>query len=271
MVLESVNFHFWALCNFKCNYCFARFESNNPNLTSNQCLEIIDNISDALIKKINFAGGEPTLSPYLGDLLVHSKKLGLVTSIISNGTGINRPFFEKFRKSIDWIGLSIDSGFEMINFKLGIGNRNIVKQIIRKSKIIQDIGIKLKINTVVNKLNYQEDFSWLIKRINPDRWKAFQILKIKNQQSVKLNDLLISEAEFEDFVKNHLYLNPITETNQLMLESYLMIDPFGRFYQNTGNSYIFSRPILEVGFKKELSDITYDIIKYIQRGGLYAW
>lgn len=271
MVLESINFHFWPSCNFKCKYCFARFENHNPNLTFNQCLEIINEISNTQIKKINFAGGEPTLSPYLGDLLVHSKKLGLVTSIISNGTGINNIFLEKFRKSIDWIGLSIDSGVELINYKLGRGNGNIIEQIIKKSKLIQDSGIKLKINTVVNKQNYREDMSRLIESIKPERWKVFQILEIKNQKNPKINDLLISEPEFESFVERHHFLNPIAETNPLMLESYLMIDPYGRFYQNTENSYIFSRSILEVGLKNALTDISYDTIKFVQRGGIYAW
>jgi len=271
MVLESVNFHFWPYCNFKCKYCFARFENPNPKLSFKQCIEIINSISNGQIKKINFAGGEPTLSPYLGDLLVQSEKIGLITSIISNGTGINRLFLEKFRKSIDWIGLSIDSGFESINYKLGRGNADLVKQIIIKSKLIKDMGIKLKINTVVSRLNYQEDLSCLIKIINPERWKVFQILEIKNQKNTNISSLLISEAEFKAFVKRHLFLNPIAETNQLMLESYLMIDPFGRFYQNTDNSYFFSRAILKVGLKNALSDIKYDPVKYIQRGGLYAW
>ena len=271
MVLESINFHFWPYCNFNCKYCFACFNSSNPKLSFNQCIEIINEVSNAGFKKINFAGGEPTLSPYLGYLLIHSKKLGLINSIISNGTGINKNFLRKLSKSIDWIGLSIDSGLEYTNYLLGRGNGNLVKEIIKKSKLIQNIGIKLKINTVVNKLNYQEDFSWLIKTINPERWKVFQVLEIKNQNNPYLTNLLISEPEFEVFVNRHLFLKPIAETNHLMLESYLMIDPYGRFYQNTENSYYFSRPILEVGLKDALSEITYDSVKYIQRGGLYAW
>ncbi|MHA1344524.1 MAG: radical SAM protein, partial [Promethearchaeota archaeon] len=61
MVLKSINFHFWPYCNFKCKYCFACFENLNLKLSFNQCIEIINKISNAQIKKINFAGGEPTL------------------------------------------------------------------------------------------------------------------------------------------------------------------------------------------------------------------
>ncbi|MBN1214479.1 MAG: viperin family antiviral radical SAM protein [Candidatus Lokiarchaeota archaeon] len=271
MVLESINFHFWPYCNFKCKYCFARFESSNLKLSFNQCIKIINDISNAGIKKINFAGGEPSLSPFLGDLLKYSKNLGLITSIISNGTGITKNFLKEFSKSIDWIGLSIDSGLELTNFNLGRGNGNLVKKIIKRSVLIHKTGIKLKINTVVNRLNYQEDLSWLIKRIKPERWKVFQILEIKNQNHPYIANLLISNTEFENFLNRHLFLKPIAETNQMMIESYLMIDPYGRFYQNTNNSYIFSRPIFKVGIESALNEITYNPKKYIQRGGLYAW
>ena len=270
-MLESINFHFWPYCNFNCKYCFACFEYNNPKISFNQCIEIINEISNTKIKKINFAGGEPTLSPYLGELLIHSKNLGLITSIISNVTGINKVFLEEFGESLDWIGLSIDSGFNIINYKLGRGNGNLVDQILYKSEIIHDSGIKLKINTVVNRLNYQEDLTWLIKIIEPERWKVLQILEIKNLKNNTINKLLISKTEFEDFVNRHRLLNPIAETNHLMIESYLMIDPYGRFYQNTENSYHFSKPILEIGFKNALSEITYNSLKYMQREGLYAW
>lgn len=271
MVLESVNFHFWPHCNFNCKYCFAHFKSSRPILSLRDCLEVINQISTSNVIKINFAGGEPTLSPYLGTLLVHSKNLGLKTSIISNGTGINEQFIEKFGEYIDWIGLSIDSAIDQVIYKLGRGEGDLLNRIIEKSRLIKNSRIKLKINTVVNRLNYQEDMSWLIEKINPERWKVFQILEIRNQACNDLNDLLISDSNFENFVKRHEYLHPIVESNHLMLESYLMIDPFGRFYQNTDNFYIFSRPILDVGFQTALTDITYDHVKFLQRGGLYAW
>lgn len=241
------------------------------SISLSQCIQIIDKISNANIRKINFAGGEPTLSPYLGKLLNYSKKLGLITSIISNGTGINKVFLQKNKRYIDWIGLSIDSRIESTNYKLGRGNGNLVKQIIQKSRLIHNLGIKLKINTVANKLNYQEDLSRLIKTLNPKRWKIFQVLEIKNHNSKNFDNLSISKPQFERFVKRHETLKPITETNQLMLESYLMVDPHGRFYQNTENAYIFSRPILKVGMKNALSDISFDPRKFVKRGGIYAW
>jgi len=58
------------------------------------------------------------------------------------------------------------------------------------------MGIRLKINTVVSKLNYNEDLSWLIKKIKPERWKVFQILRIRNQAQKCIDDVFELERSF---------------------------------------------------------------------------
>ena len=271
MILESVNFHFWPSCNFKCKYCFARFENFIPNLSKDQCLEIIKLLAESGTKKINFAGGEPTLSPFLGSLVSFSKGLDLTTSIISNGTGISKNFLRDWGKFIDWIGLSIDSQYEDINFKIGRGAGSLVDTIYVKSKLIHEAGIKLKINTVVTKLNCMEDMTHFVLKLNPNRWKIFQALEILNQFQENFEKIRISYEEFKIFAERHSILRPIVENNDLMLNSYMMVDPLGRFYQNTNNSYFFSRPILECGVDNSLNEVNLDRIKYLKRGGNYVW
>ena len=269
--LKSVNFHFWPYCNFNCRYCFARFNEVSSTLSKKACYKIIGALKNNGTEKINFAGGEPTLSPFLGDLIVYSKSLGLTTSVISNGTGITKRFLRKYGKSLDWIGLSLDSGDELIQYRLGRGNGTYVQDIINQCEMIKKAGIKLKINSVMTRLNYKEDISWLLEKINPDRWKVFQVLKIEGRNCHSIKELLMSQEEFEFFVKRHEKLNPISENNDNMIDSYVMIDPQGRFYQNNGNIYVFSHPILEVGMINALSEVNYNYAKYLERGGLYAW
>ncbi len=264
--LISINFHFWPYCNFNCKYCFARFNEVNTPLSKKNCFKIIRALRKHGTEKINFAGGEPTLSPFLGDLIVYSKSLGLTTSIISNGTGINDRFLSKYGKNLDWIGLSLDSSNELIQYQLGRGNGCYIHDIINKCEMIKLAKIRLKINTVITRLNYEEDMGWLIEYINLDRWKVFQMLEIgeRNCQS-------ISKDEFEFFLKKHEALNPISENNSAMIDSYAMIDPQGRFYQNRGNSYKFSKKILQVGVINALKEVRYNYAKFIERGGLHIW
>lgn len=269
--LSSINFHLWPYCNFNCKYCFARFDNINQTLKKSEYIKIIKELTENGTIKLNFAGGEPTLYSFLGDLIGYSKKLGLITSIISNGTRITPKFVKKFGEVIDWIGLSLDSGNEKIQQILGRGNGNYVQSIIHKSSLVKGAGIKLKINSVITRLNYHEDMSWVIKKIEPDRWKVFQILGIQDQNTINLNGLKISRENFNQFLKRHKYLNPVAEDNESMIESYVMIDPLGRFYQNSGYTYTFSRPILEVGILNAFNDIQYNYLKFFNRGGFYAW
>lgn len=97
-----------------------------------------------------------------------------------------------------------------------------------------------------------------------------QVLDIQNRDW-NSRDLLISQEEFEFFVKRHEKLNPISENNNTMINSYIKIDPIGRFYQNTGKIYQFSKSILEVGILNALKDIKFNRNKFLERDGIYAW
>ena len=78
-------------------------------------------LADAGATKITFVGGEPTLCPYLGELLEAAKIAGLTTCIVSNGTGLSEEFLETWHHCIDWIGLSIDASDDVLLAESGGG------------------------------------------------------------------------------------------------------------------------------------------------------
>ena len=67
--------------------------------------------------------GEPTLCPYLGDLLAASKDVGLTTCIVTNASGLTEEFLNEWAHLIDWIGLSIDASTDEIHAEIGRGMR----------------------------------------------------------------------------------------------------------------------------------------------------
>lgn len=79
--MPSVNFHLWKPCNMKCRFCFATFQdveqdiSPKGHLTREDCLAVVDALAGAGFEKINFAGGKPTLCPWLPDLILRAKEL----------------------------------------------------------------------------------------------------------------------------------------------------------------------------------------------------
>jgi radical S-adenosyl methionine domain-containing protein 2 len=87
-----------------------------------------------------------------------------------------------------------------------------------------------------------------------------------------LNDnLAVSQSEFDGFVIRHQLLNSIlcAEDNTDMTESYIMIDPHGRFFQNSDlldkTGYYYSASILNVGAKAAFSGLTFSTTKFLSR------
>ena len=192
-------------------FCFATFEdiSLNDRLSKSDALLLPNLLAEAGAEKITFVGGEPTLCPYLDELLEAAKKAGLTTCIVTNGTGISRSFLESNSKNIDWIGLSIDASNDIIHYRIGGGlikdlNAGFSEHLIVSISVwnlCKEFGIRMKLNTVVCKQNVHDDMSKLVSELMPERWKVFQVLPVTGQNDLSVDELLISEEEFSNWVK----------------------------------------------------------------------
>lgn len=64
------------------------------------------------------------------------------------------------------------------------------------------------------------------------------------------------------------------EDNRDMHESYLMVDPHGRFFQNDpqveGQGYLYSQPILEVGAAAAFAQMAFDSERFRARYSQHA-
>ena len=271
----AVNFHINKACNAKCRFCFATFHDVRGQAKTQQALATIDALAEAGCQKLNFAGGEPTLRRDLGMLLRHAKSLGLVTSIVTNGFRLD-PLLDDYADVIDWVGLSVDSGSEDVQAALGRNDGDHVTNSLRLAERCRAMGLRVKLNSVITKLNWQEDMSSLVREMQPERWKAFQVLPIQGQNDGNVEDLLITPAQFRNFVDLHAHLQadglaPIVEDNDAMRGSYLMIDPLGRFFGNATGTHVYSKPILDVGVNSAMTEVAFQHKKLVARGGLYDW
>ena len=274
-IIPSVNYHLWKACNFNCKFCFGTFNDvNKNNLPKEQAKLLMTNIINFGFEKITFSGGEPTLCPFLPDLLEIAKKGGMTTMIVTNGTMINKNWLNTKSKYLDWIALSIDSINKKTNLISGRNSKRIIfdeNSYFELISLIKKYNIKLKINTVVSRFNVNEDLNNFIEIAKPDRWKIMQALPIQGQNDFYINDFGVLKSEFDDFLLRHRYKSIISEDNYEMKGSYVMIDPIGRFFNNSKGKHIYSSPINEVGVAKALNEVNYCLKKFINRGGLYDW
>lgn len=281
-IITSVNFHLWEPCNMQCGFCFATFQDvkrtilPKGHLPKEQAIEVVKQLAEFGFQKITFAGGEPTLCPWLPELIQTAKEAGMTTMVVTNGSRLTDEFLEKNRSFLDWIAISIDSLIETTNLSIGrsipgkkVLYENYYISIIEK---VKSYSYGLKINTVINNYNYKESMVGFMQKANPMRWKVFQVLPIREQNDKDIDTFRISKEEFDFFIENHKKIRSIIpENNDYMKGSYAMVDPAGRFFDNTMGFHRYSKPIIEVGCVLAIKEMDYSFSKFVKRGGIYKW
>lgn len=292
----TINWHVTEACNYRCQYCYAKWKDYpNPRELFHdrrRTRELLNelfryfhptNTSNPLCKelswktvRLNLAGGEPSiLGNRLLDIAEIAREVGFQLSIISNGSRLTRSMIKELAPHLTCLGISLDSANPTTNMEIGRALRS--GKLLDPQELAGNIRLALKINprltvklnTVVNLLNAGEDLSGLIKEIRPQRWKILRMLPIVDAS------LAISDEEFAAFVQRHRAFQSVqcVEDNRDMCESYLMIDPFGRFFQNhpsLAGGYLYSDPILSVGAHAAFSKMAFNSASFQSRytGGL---
>ncbi len=267
----SVNWHVWPRCNYRCSFCFATFREVPRAMPKAQALLLPGLLRQAGTKKLTFAGGEPTLCPYLPELLDGAKGSGLVTAIVTNGSHLTESYVRRIAPFTDWIALSIDSASDSVEAELGRGFGGHVGQARQAAGWIKQAGIHLKVNVTVVAANAEDDLHPLLEELAPERLKFFQGLPVHGENDGLGSAGWATRTQFAAFVARHEDLSPVAETNSAMTNSYVMLDPLGRFFQNVDGRYLRSDPVVEAGVLAGLNQVGWDPVKFEARGGLYAW
>jgi radical S-adenosyl methionine domain-containing protein 2 len=140
-------------------------------------------------------------------------------------------------------------------------------------------NIKFKLNTVVCRYNFMEDMNDFIARLQPFRWKCFQVLIVKTENDGDSTSIrnaqafTITDDEYELFCQRHQKQDSfIKESNSIMRSSYLILDEYMRFLdKGDKNEYVMSGSILDVDVDTALKQINWDDDSFQKRNGQYDW
>ena len=283
--VPSVNFHLWEPCNMKCGFCFATFQDVKQDrlpkghMNKEDCIAVVEMLAESGFAKINFAGGEPTLCPWLSDLIGRAKEHELTTAIVTNGTKITPDWLDSQNRTLDWIALSVDTVDPEKLTRLGrVTHSGPISEdeYLRIAESINERGIRFKINTVVTSETWEEDFTEFITQARPERWKILQVLPVQGQNDSQILRDAITKEQFAAYVaRNSAVMKDgivvVPEDNDMMTGSYVMVDPAGRFFDNTKGSHSYSDPIIDVGVDEALKSVSIDPQRFLKRGGRYDW
>jgi radical S-adenosyl methionine domain-containing protein 2 len=279
-----INYHITERCNYDCHYCYAKWAMPNElHRNLDEMKHVLAKLADYFLSpnpiqhqlqyqsvRLNFAGGEPVLlKQRFIEALDYAIELGFKTSIITNGHLIGDQFITEHSHKLQLLGISYDTCHLERQQQIGrITTSGNFLSAERLQFIFQQVkshspAIELKINTVVNQYNVDEDFTALINALKPSKWKVLRVLPVFD--SIKT----ISDQQFGAFVARHQALSQVmsVENNDSMTNSYLMLSPDGAFFQNGNQTqgYFKSHPLLTTPIDQALAEIGFDAIKFAQR------
>ncbi len=275
-----INWHVTEACNFRCRYCYAKWQQldgreliRDPK-ASNALIEALyegfAQFNTMSPPRLNFAGGEPLL---YGDQVVsamaRARELGFDVSLISNGSRLTADLAARIAPHLTILGISIDATTSATNERIGrLDGRGIqldLAGMIDHIAFMRSLNpaMTLKVNTVVNEVNWQEDLTSLISDLEPTRWKVLRMLPVVTKE------LALNDDQFQAFVDRHHILDSImcVEGNDDMVQSYIMVDPHGRFFQNrsVGAGYDYSPLIIDMGALEAFDCMTWSAEKFVAR------
>lgn len=144
-------------CNYTCKYCI--FSSNSKKdlreLSTDECIKVIDELYDKNFKYIKVTGGEPFLRKDIINILTYMCQKGMHVDISTNGSSLTENIINKLNEiKLDMLHLSLD-GKNSFSHEIVRGENTYLKTI-RALKQLSKLNLYKRVGTVIHKYNESE-------------------------------------------------------------------------------------------------------------------
>ncbi len=149
--LEQITICITSCCNLQCRMCPV-ITRDKKSLSREQTLHIADFAVRKKVKRIVIGGGEPTLLPYLKELIELLSKNSIEIWILTNATRISDDDIRYYAEHPNVImNISIDGIGKVHDYIRGEGNFDKTNKVFLS---LIEKGAKVAVNTVIQKSNY---------------------------------------------------------------------------------------------------------------------
>ncbi|PHD58983.1 GTP 3',8-cyclase MoaA [Bacillus toyonensis] len=206
-------------CNFRCRYCMPEeifgpdysFLSNDKILSFDE-IERITRIFVSLgVRKLRITGGEPLLRRGLPELIERLNKIDGVEDIglTTNGSLLKKFATDLYKAGLSRVTVSLDSLEEERFFYLN-GNRSKVQRVLEGIQAAAEVGMKIKINMVVQKGKNEQDILQMAQYFKENKHilRFIEYMDVGNYNGWELGEV-ISKQEIVNTIREVMPLERI--------------------------------------------------------------
>lgn len=206
-------------CNFRCRYCMPEeifgpdysFLSNDKILSFDE-IERVTRIFVSLgVRKLRITGGEPLLRRGLPQLIGRLNKIDGVEDIglTTNGSLLKKFAPDLYKAGLSRVTVSLDSLEEERFFYLN-GNRSKVQRVLEGIQAAAEVGMKIKINMVVQKGKNEQDILQMAQYFKENKHilRFIEYMDVGNYNGWDLKEV-VSKQEIVDTIHQVMPLERI--------------------------------------------------------------
>ena len=273
--ISNICWDITSRCNDNCSFCYG--ERNSVEISLNENKQILEKLISLNPLKISFVGGEPLLyGNKLLKLIEFGKKINdeIEYSLTSNAIllfdsklRLNINLINKIKDYFDWFTFSLDGYNSDIQSKM-TRNENHFYRIITLLEYLKKIHQKVKINTVVSKINIKNNnlirLADLLINFKVKRWKLMHFLPSRSLAFENKEIYSIDETNFIELYNNIEYYcsEKISISKNIKNDfcNYFTISSDGKLINYDGTQYQ-----KKIDFLAETSDSIIILIKNLNK------
>lgn len=251
-------------CNLRCKHCYidAKHCKENYEEIFNKAKKIIESLENTSINNVMFTGGECMIFPYLKDLIVYAKSIGLLVTIFTNGMIFDKEIFDL----VDYVNISLDGPKEIHN--LIRQNVNSYDNVIKVLDYLKQIDKKTTIQVTINKLNVNNLDFFADLTLNHLNVRTVKLVFVSNVGRASENNIYHDESDINYIFSRLDWLYENTKYHIQFVPNVINKYDFENYYLSgnlsfplwidipNGNYYVLQEGLLE---NHNLNDIDLNI------------
>jgi len=268
-----VDYQITSRCNLNCDFC-----AGSPRNILEESINVIKKSIDKLVlwgvDTIVFTGGEPLIRKDTPGAIKYANEQGLNVYLSTNAI-LLKEIYPDIKEHLSCLGMPLDGSTPEISRIMGRGKKQ-YSSLLKVLKYFNENppNHKLKIGTVVSKLNQQDipkigNLLYHTKGVfSPDVWRLYEFSPL-GRGRISQKKHKIKEESFKEICSSIKKTFPNKEISELSHEdsddSYIFIDPSQRIRKLSDNHYRIMGD-LKTASIEELQNIQNKCLSVIKRG-----